>query len=157
MSLIAYPAPSSTAVSVRMRRNRSGDTKFELRVRSALHRAGLRFRKGLLVRAGDVSVRPDVVFTRARIAVFLDGCFWHSCPDHGTKPRQNSAYWTDKLARNAARDRRVGAALERAGWTVLRFWEHEAPEDVVTFVAAALRRRSSDACGSRLRWTRSTD
>lgn len=147
MSLIAYPAPSSAAVSARMRRNRSDGTKFELRVRSALHRSGFRFRKGLRVRAGGVSVRPDVVFTRARVAVFLDGCFWHSCPDHGTKPRQNSAYWTDKLARNAARDSLVGAALEQAGWRVLRFWEHEAPEDVIILIAEALRKRDGTTLG----------
>src|SRR4051794_35358647 len=100
MSKLAYPTPSSEAVSRRMRHNPSRDTRFERRVRSALHRSGMRFRKDLRLRAGDVSVRPDVVFTRVRLAVFLDGCFWHGCPEHGTKPRQNSTYWREKLARN---------------------------------------------------------
>lgn len=121
-----------------MRRNPSGDTRLELRVRSALHRSGLRFRKGLRVRAGDVSVRPDVVFTRARVAVFLDGCFWHGCPAHGTSPRVNSLYWNEKLARNAARDRRVNEALAAHGWTVLRFWEHEPADAVARAVAGAV-------------------
>lgn len=129
-----YPHPSNEAVSKRMRRNRSSDTRMELRVRSLLHRAGLRFRKGLAIHTGDVRVRPDIVFTRVRVAVFLDGCFWHGCPEHGTQPRHNSNYWSAKLERNAARDSRVKEALERDGWTVLRFWEHERPEDVVVAV-----------------------
>lgn len=84
-------------------------------------------------------MRPDVVFTRARVAIFLDGCFWHGCPEHGTKPRHNTAYWTEKLARNAARDERVQLGLEAAGWVVLRFWEHERADDIVNAVASAVR------------------
>jgi DNA mismatch endonuclease (patch repair protein) len=121
-----------------MRRNPSGDTQLELRVRSALHRSGLRFRKALRLRVGDISVRPDVVFTRARVAVFLDGCFWHGCPEHGTSPRVNSRYWGEKLARNFARDQRVDEALAAEGWTVLRFWEHEAPDEIARAVVQAV-------------------
>lgn len=145
MTTAIYPVAASAAVSKRMRRNRSCDTKLELTVRSALHRSGLRFRKGLRIQAGDVTVRPDIVFTRARLAVFLDGCFWHGCPEHGTKPRHNKGYWTDKLRRNAARDERVTAALEGAGWTVLRLWEHEPAEAVVRAVCYALAQESSTA------------
>jgi DNA mismatch endonuclease (patch repair protein) len=76
-------------------------------------------------------IRPDIVFTRAKIAVFVDGCFWHGCPDHGTKPERNSHYWTAKLERNIQRDRRNNALLEEAGWTVVRIWEHEASNDAV--------------------------
>lgn len=70
-------------------------------------------------------MRPDIVFTRSRIAVFVDGCFWHGCSDHGTLPERNQEYWTPKLAANAARDRRNDEALEREGWVVIRVWEHE--------------------------------
>ncbi len=113
-----------------MQGNRSRDTQPEVRVRSALHSLGLRYRVGLPVVAGDVRVRPDVVFTRARLAVFIDGCFWHGCPKHGSQPRTNSQYWEGKLLRNAARDRLVNVALRAYGWTVVRVWEHEDPEEV---------------------------
>ncbi|MDP9383883.1 MAG: very short patch repair endonuclease [Actinomycetota bacterium] len=125
-----------------MRRNRSADTQLEVTVRSGLHRSGLRFRKGLRVTTGTLSVRPDVVFPRARVAVFLDGCFWHGCPDHGTQPRANATYWSQKLARNAARDQRVVDELEGAGWVVLRFWEHELAERIVAEVVSAVHGRS---------------
>jgi len=80
-----------------------------------------------------------VVFTRARLAVFVDGCFWHCCPDHGNTPRANSAYWEPKLARNVARDRAVDRALARHGWQVLRAWEHEDVAQVADRAAAAYR------------------
>jgi DNA mismatch endonuclease, patch repair protein len=130
VSALTYPKPTSQAVSVRMRANRSTDTEPERLVRSALHRAGLRFRKGLPIHAGEVRVRPDIAFTKSRVAVFIDGCFWHCCPEHGNQPNRNTSYWTDKLNRNVQRDRRVTAALTHDGWTVLRYWEHE-PVDVV--------------------------
>jgi DNA mismatch endonuclease (patch repair protein) len=121
-----------------MSRNRGADTKPEIAVRSALHAAGLRFRKSLRVIAGEVKVRPDVVFTRARIAVFIDGCYWHCCPDHGTQPRRNEDYWSAKLAGNVARDRRVDEALRSDGWTVIRAWEHEPPQLAVRRVLDVL-------------------
>lgn len=121
---IGYPVPSSEAVRRVMRGNRRSDTKLEVRVRSELHRRGLRFRKQLLIAAGDVRVRADVAFPRQRLAVFLDGCFWHRCPEHGNSPRTNSGYWSTKLDRNVERDRKVLAALDAAGWRVLRIWEH---------------------------------
>ena len=121
-----------------MRANRGADTKPETAVRSALHRSGLRFRKGLAIRAGDVRVRPDIVFTRARVAIFIDGCFWHACPQHGTQPRRNSGYWSAKLQRNLDRDRRVDAALAANGWQVLRFWEHEGPSETANAISRAV-------------------
>jgi DNA mismatch endonuclease (patch repair protein) len=84
--------------------------------------------------ASELWVRPDIVFTRARIAVFVDGCFWHSCPLHGRAPKSNVAYWTPKLEANRARDVRVDTALASEGWAVVRIWEHEnvdAAADVV--------------------------
>lgn len=136
---LPYPEPTSREVTERMRRNRRRDTNPELAVRSELHRRGLRFRKDLPLRLPDRSVRPDIVFTRARLAVFIDGCFWHCCPEHGTAPRANSDYWQPKLERNVRRDQAVNAALVQAGWKVLRAWEHEPPADVADRVQQATK------------------
>lgn len=125
MGPLPYPRPTSPDVSNRMRRNPRRDTQPEIALRKELHARGLRFRKDFLLRAPGRSVRPDIVFTRARVAVFVDGCFWHCCPEHGTKPRSNSDYWGPKLARNVARDRAVDGALAADGWVVVRGWEHE--------------------------------
>jgi DNA mismatch endonuclease (patch repair protein) len=122
-----------------MKGNRKRDTKPEVRLRSALHRSGLRFRKDRTVTAGPVRVRADVVFPSARVIVFSDGCFWHACPDHGTSPKTNVDYWGPKLARNVERDGRIGRALAAAGWTVIRVWEHEAPEEAASRIAARVR------------------
>jgi DNA mismatch endonuclease, patch repair protein len=120
-----------------MRRNRRRDSRAELALRAELHRLGLRFRVDLPLRVPGRVVRPDVVFTRARLAVFVDGCFWHCCPEHGNTPRANSDYWQPKLARNVARDRAVDAALGVTGWRVLRAWEHENPRQVAARVQRA--------------------
>jgi DNA mismatch endonuclease (patch repair protein) len=138
MAPLPYPQPTSAEVSARMRRNPRRDTGPELAVRSELHRRGLRFRKDLPLRVPGRVVRPDVVFTRARLAVFVDGCFWHRCPEHGNVPRANGGYWQPKLERNVARDRAVDAALGEAGWRVLRVWEHESPAVVADRVLALL-------------------
>lgn len=83
----------------------------------------------------------DVAFTKARLAIFIDGCFWHGCPLHATSPRANAAWWAEKIGTNQARDADVTAQLEDMGWTVMRFWEHESPEDVVARIVAAMRVR----------------
>ena len=103
-----------------MRRVRSRDTSCELLLRRALHRRGLRYS---LTRRLPGS--PDVALVRSRVAVFVDGCFWHGCPEHCRRPSSNTDYWGRKIDRNMARDRRVTEELEEAGWRVLRFWEHE--------------------------------
>jgi DNA mismatch endonuclease (patch repair protein) len=100
-----------------------------VRLRSELHERGLRFRKDLLVRVGSTKVHPDIVFTRARVAVFVDGCFWHGCPEHQTVPKRNPEYWVPKLKRNVERDRESDAALSSEHWAIVRVWEHE---DVAT-------------------------
>jgi DNA mismatch endonuclease (patch repair protein) len=142
---LPYPVPSSAAVTALMKGNRRSDTKPEQLLRSHLHRDGLRFRKDRLVRAGNIKVKPDVVFTRDRVAVFVDGCFWHGCPDHGRQPRVNADYWGPKLARNAERDARVDAALGEDGWAVVRVWEHTDPAEAARVVQAAIRcRRPTD-------------
>jgi DNA mismatch endonuclease, patch repair protein len=119
--------------------NRSTDNVPERALRSALHRRGLRFRKNLLVRvSGYRAIRPDVVFTRARVAVFVDGCFWHACSEHGTWPRTNSEFWRLKLERNIERDCQVDQALTAGGWQVVRVWEHEDPNAAASRIKAVL-------------------
>ena len=121
-----------------MRANRQSDTKPELSLRSGLHRRGYRFRKHLRIRTGSKSVSVDIAFPKERLAVFVDGCFWHQCPEHGSVPSSNEAYWFPKLARNVARDERVTKTLEASGWAVLRIWEHEPADEAVAVVAAKL-------------------
>ena len=108
-----------------MRANRRANTKPEIALRSELHRRGLRFRCDLRIDLDGARARPDVVFTRRRVAVFVDGCFWHGCPDHGSLPLANRDYWSLKIAGNRARDARVDLALRAGGWRVLRVWEHD--------------------------------
>jgi DNA mismatch endonuclease (patch repair protein) len=109
-----------------MRANRRKDTKPELALRRALHGRGYRYRKDYrLDLAGGTRVRPDIAFTARKVAVFVDGCFWHGCPQHGSRPAVNVWYWEPKLRRNAERDRAADAALAAAGWAVVRVWEHE--------------------------------
>jgi len=135
-----YPHPTSAAVTAVMKGNRKVDTRPEVALRSALHRLGLRFRKQYLVHLpADRPVRIDVAFTRAKVAVFLDGCFWHGCPKHGRVPTTNSHYWPAKLERNRARDARVTSALQRDGWDVIRIWEHVPVADAVDRVMSAVR------------------
>lgn len=120
-----------------MQANRRSDTCPELAVRRLLHASGLRYRVDYAPLGGRR--RADIVFTRKRVAVFIDGCFWHGCPEHATYPKRNSDYWLPKLARNIERDREMDRLLRDAEWTVLRFWEHEAPADVATGIVAAVR------------------
>lgn len=137
-----YPTPTTAAATAVMRGNRKYDTWPERRLRSALHRTGLRFRKHLNITGASVRVAPDIVFPRRRLAVFVDGCFWHCCPEHGTRPQSNSGYWSPKLARNRARDARVNEELSTAGWEVLRIWEHVSTREAVQLVATALDQRT---------------
>ena len=122
-----------------MRANRRTDTKPELALRHALHRLGYRYRKDYrLDLDGGRRVRPDIAFTARKVAVFVDGCFWHACPEHGSKPRANEWYWGPKLVRNVERDRINDAALILAGWTVVRLWEHVRLDEAISTVVAAL-------------------
>ena len=113
---------------------RSRDTGPEVAVRRLLHARGLRYRIHYAPLA-SLRRRADIVFTRRQIAVFIDGCFWHACPEHGHAVRINSGYWSPKLLRNVERDRDTDTALAAAGWTVLRFWEHLPPEQVAQEIA----------------------
>ena len=129
MTSLPYPTPTSPVATKKMRSNRRADTKPEVLLRSVLHRSGLRFRKDFAIRlpTGKV-VHCDIAFTRRKLAVFVDGCFWHCCPEHGTIPKSNQAYWVPKLKQNVARDRATDDGLRAAGWRVLRLWEHVNPE-----------------------------
>jgi putative hydrolase of the HAD superfamily len=139
-----YPQPSSPGRSANMRANRRTDTKPEMALRRALYQMGYRYRKDYrLDLDGGKRVRPDIAFTARKVAVFVDGCFWHACPEHGSKPRVNEFYWAPKLLRNVERDRAADAALTIAGWRVVRLWEHVALEDAVAAVVAALGARSA--------------
>ena len=141
--MTAYPHPSSPGRSANMRANRRTDTKPELALRSALHKLGYRYRKDYrLVLDGGRGVRPDIAFTARRVAVFVDGCFWHACPQHGRNPAVNDWYWTPKLARNVERDRTADATLAAAGWQVVRVWEHESLEQALAAVVAAVGARA---------------
>jgi len=128
-----------------MRANRRSDTEPEVALRRVLHRRGLRFRKDRRIATPSRGVRVDIAFPGVRLAVFVDGCFWHSCPEHATAPKSNADYWIPKLAENVARDRRNDRELVEIGWSVLRFWEHQPAEEMADRVAAAvdeLRRRA---------------
>ncbi|MFF4771986.1 very short patch repair endonuclease [Microtetraspora fusca] len=133
-----YPAPLNEGRSRNMRANRRSNTKPEVALRSALHRLGYRYRKDLRLDLGSVKVRPDIVFTARKVAVFVDGCFWHVCPEHGRQPTINEWYWTPKLRRNMERDQTVNAALAEAGWRVVRLWEHEPLPGAIEAVVTAL-------------------
>lgn len=112
-----------------MQGNRSRDTKPELLVRRTLHASGLRYRTDARPVA-SLRCRADIVFTRAMIAVFIDGCFWHGCPEHYREPQRNSEYWVPKIQGNRERDTRSTSALEGSGWLVLRYWEHQSHESI---------------------------
>jgi DNA mismatch endonuclease (patch repair protein) len=138
------PAPQSEGRSRNLQAIRRTDTKPEIRLRSLLHRQGLRFRKDHRLDLADgTRVRPDVVFTRAKIAVFYDSCFWHACPQHGRRPAVNDWYWGPKLERTAERDRSATEALNSHGWSVVRIWEHDALDDAALAITAAVRARQA--------------
>ncbi len=112
--------------SQQMARIRGRDTTPERLLRKSLWRIGLRYRLHTLIPEG----RPDIVFKAAKVAVFVDGCFFHGCPIHYVRPRTNTAFWAKKLTDNVARDRRQTLALEQQGWRVCRVWEHEVFENI---------------------------
>lgn len=130
-----------------MQANRSRDTRPELRVRSLVHAAGYRYRVNTRPEK-DLRRTADLVFSRARVVVFIDGCFWHGCPEHYMAPRANNGYWADKVLANRSRDEETTRLLRERGWTVLRIWEHVNPAEAAHQVIAAVenaRKRTSDA------------
>lgn len=136
---MSAPKASSAGVSARMANQRRVGTTPEMGLRRELHRRGLRFRIDYRIDVeGLRRRRADVVFTRRRVAVFVDGCFWHGCPQHATSPKANGAWWAAKLAGNIARDRDTDDRLASAGWTVVRVWEHEPTPDAADRVERAV-------------------
>jgi DNA mismatch endonuclease, patch repair protein len=122
-----------------MRANRRKDTGPERAVRSRLHARGLRFRVDLPIEVeGGRPLRPDIVFSRQRLVIYVDGCYWHGCPEHGTMAATNRYYWEPKIEGNKRRDLEQTSRLVSAGWRVLRVWEHECPEAVADRVVKAL-------------------
>jgi DNA mismatch endonuclease, patch repair protein len=130
-----------------MRSQRQRDTKGELELRSLLHRRGLRFRVHALL--PGLRRRSDIVFTRARVVVFVDGCFWHGCHEHGTWPKENADWWREKIEANQRRDRDTDARLTAAGWTVIRVWEHEDPTQAADQIVEVVRRAITEGEGAR--------
>jgi DNA mismatch endonuclease (patch repair protein) len=135
------PAPLNRDVSAQMQRMRRSCTGPEMLIRRELHRRGLRFR----VNFAQLPGHPDLAFTSARIAVFVDGCFWHACPDHGVLPKNNRDWWQKKLDRNTARDREKDEQLVMMGWAVVHVWEHEDPIDAADTIEQLWRSRNSSA------------
>lgn len=135
---VRRPEPKSAAVSAQMSRMPRSSTAPELAVRRILHRRGLRFRVNVSALPG----RPDIVLSRARLAVFIDGCFWHRCPSHGVLPKNNREWWDAKLAANRERDARKDEALAQSGWLALHFWEHEDPAEVAARIATLWAERA---------------
>lgn len=135
---IGRPVPSSPEASRRMAATRGTNNRADRQLRSELHRLGLRFRvQRRLIPGTNRSV--DIAFPRARLAVFVDGCFWHDCPIHGTRPKSNVDWWRRKIRQNVQRDQDTNKRLCDLGWRVLRIWEHENPKDAAQRVLQVYR------------------
>ncbi|WP_222697812.1 very short patch repair endonuclease [Rhodococcoides corynebacterioides] len=121
-----------------MRNTPSRDTPAEMAIRRLVHAAGLRYRVDARPER-KVNRRADMVFRSAKVAVFVDGCFWHACPVHGSSPKANSEWWKEKLRVNVARDADTNRRLAELGWTVIRVWEHATPSEAADKIVAAVR------------------
>lgn len=144
------PPASSPSVRSRMSTQRRRDTAPEQQVRKCLHARGVRFRTDVKLEP-TLRTRADIAWRGLKFAVFIDGCFWHGCPEHATRPTANAEWWAKKLDANAARDRRTDSALTSRGWTVRRYWEHEPPDGVandIERVLTRLRHRSNEPAES---------
>lgn len=131
-------SPSSHEASLRMARVRQKGTDAELSLRKALHARGLRYRLHvpLLTKPRRVA---DIVFASARVAIFVDGCFWHGCPDHASWPKSNAQFWRDKIETNRARDADTDRRLRASGWRVVRIWSHESAGDAAERIEDIVR------------------
>ncbi|MFI5258787.1 MAG: very short patch repair endonuclease [Candidatus Limnocylindrales bacterium] len=145
MKTVAPPIASSARARAVMQGNRRRDTLPELRLRSELHRGGARFRVDYPVRGRGRTIRVDIAFPRSRIAVFVDGCFWHGCGQHPKPSKSHADYWGPKIAGNRRRDAAQDADLTAAGWRVIRSWEHERAAVVALRVREALQEATSPA------------
>ena len=136
------PRPSSEVASRRMQSVGQRDTAAEMEIRRRVHAKGLRYRVN-----HPVLQKPrrtaDLAFTKAHVAVLVDGCFWHGCPEHGTSSKSNVKFWREKIEANKKRDMDTNERLEAAGWKVIRFWEHEDPERAADTIVRTVRERSA--------------
>lgn len=133
------PEPSSDEVRRRFENQGRRDTEPELAIRRRLHAMGHRYRVDFAPLPDLKRRRADIVFTKQKVAVFVDGCFWHRCPEHYVPPKSNAEWWEAKINANVERDRDTDARLVEAGWRVVRIWEHEDPEDAATRILEVLR------------------
>jgi DNA mismatch endonuclease (patch repair protein) len=134
------PGPRRTTAV--MRGNTRRDTLPELRIRRLLHAAGLRYRVDHPIRFPSGLIRPDIVFVGPRLAVFVDGCFWHGCPSHFVPSKSNVTYWTMKITKNRERDAKQTTQLTDAGWQVMRLWSHISPDKALSLIVEALGDRA---------------
>jgi len=134
------PDPLNESVRQRFRTQRVRDTEAELAIRRAVHRTGLRYRVNVRP-TSELRVRADMVFTRAKVAVFIDGCFWHGCPDHFIPPKNNGEWWAAKIQGNRDRDARSRADLDTLGWKVVSIWEHTDTADAANEITSVVAER----------------
>ncbi|GED96404.1 hypothetical protein nbrc107697_04430 [Gordonia crocea] len=127
-----------------MRGNRRRDTAPEMAVRRLVHTAGLRYRVDYAPLPEMRRRKADLVFTKAKVAVFIDGCFWHGCPEHRQNPKTNAEFWQRKIETNRTRDAAMDQALTESGWTTVRCWEHEEPSRIAAAVIGAVRKASAN-------------
>lgn len=139
---IRNPSPSSEAALRRMQAAKPRDTAPEKALRSALHSKGLRFRIDQKP-IKELNRKADIVFRSVKVAVFVDGCFWHGCPIHGTQAKTNAEFWKNKIEQNQVRDLDTNEQLKKAGWRVVRVWEHEDPERVSPKIYSLVVKRMS--------------
>ncbi|MGU3502598.1 very short patch repair endonuclease [Mycobacterium sp. C31M] len=137
---LGFDLSTDAATSARMQRQRRRDTSIEVALRSRLHAAGLRYRLHERPLPG-LRREADIVFRRAKVAVFVDGCFWHGCPTHSSKPKRNNDFWRTKIQRNSERDHATDQALRDAGWLPVRVWEHESVEEAAASVQKVIEKR----------------
>lgn len=142
MAVSRRATPSSAEASRRMQRVRQKDTSAERALRHELHAFGLRYRLQVPVLSKPRRV-ADVTFIGARVAVFVDGCFWHGCARHATWPKQNAEFWRAKIVANQERDRDTDARLRADGWEVVRVWAHETPREAASRIAAVVHARKA--------------
>lgn len=144
LDVMAESWASSPGVRASMQSNKGRDTKPEVALRSAVHAAGLRYRVSTRP-LSDLRRTADLVFPKAKVAVFLDGCFWHGCPDHHTVAATNPKFWAEKVEGNRLRDRDTDRRLAEAGWTSIRVWEHEDPAEAAQRIRAVVVARRGTA------------
>ena len=137
---------SNPSARLRMQAQRERDTAPELAIRRLLHKAGMRYRVDFRPIPG-IRCRADIVFRSARVAIFVDGCFWHSCPKHGSKPKSNAALWEAKLLSNQERDKDTDQRLMDADWLPIRVWEHEDPLIAAARIEALVKERTGTRGG----------